>query len=457
MGLSTAILLIAKQTKKWVVESENKTVILLLFFFFMFFCYLGTLPKSGDFWSIISPGNPYSTEISVNYTPLIVILSSVWTKIGSIFLFFNLDTWTTSNISNNWITLSPPNIIQYWFIIPFLLVLLFFVVISYSTLKNKWLAFICFGTFSFISIIIWGQVDIWDAFWIYIALILALKSLGTEDNLKYIFFSMFALGLSMLFKPFGGLLIPIFLIFFWILLQKKTYPPWIKYCLLIDMTIGFFLISFWTRILWPAFITPTSSESLWLINLQLSPVGGGYNQITSIWLLGYVVILYDLYANFQLKNKKQLNKLFIFYIFATIAWFFISVPTYHQWWVLIIPPLLLVLDNFNYKFNYIFYMFISILFLFWTIATDSFVVKILPFYSPIIRLYYPFSIILNTLTSAILLIWIFELRKSFFTDVNEENFPINNNGVLRKFAPIFPAVIIVFLFLIALILNSFFS
>lgn len=441
MNFPNAFLFIARYTKKNIVKYENKILISLLFFFFAFFCYLGTLPKHNDFWGIIYAGNPFASASIIYYNPLIGIFFGLWIKIGSIFLSMDLYAWTMSIY---------PEIIQYWCIIPFLLMLLFFVVISYITLKNKWLTFICFGTFSFISIIIMGQVDIWGTFWIYLAIVLALKALETEDNLKYIFLSVLALGLSMQLKPFGGLLFPIFLIFFLILLQKKPYTQIIKYNLLGLATLEFIFISFLSRIVWPLFEFP-SGEYAWLFSLQLASVQFKYHTI-SIWLLGYVVILYDLWVNSQSNSKKQLSKLFIFYIFAAIAWFFIIVYTHPQWWLLLVPPLLLILDNFEYKFNYVFYVTISVLFLFYTLQWINNIDIILKYYIPIIEVTGLFSIVVVTLISTILLIWIFELRKSLFTNVNEDSVFINDNGVMRKIAPILPAFLIIFLFFSLLIL-----
>ncbi len=456
MNMPNAFLFIARSTKKKIIEYENKIVIALLFLFFAFFCYLGTLPKHGDFWSIITPGAIFASGVNdlsqylltnggtINFfgNPLLGILFGVWIKIGSLFLSFDLNAMIIS---------VQPKILQYWCIIPFLLMLLFFVVISYITVKNKWLTFICFGTFSFISIIIMGQVDIWSTFWIYLAIVLALKAFETEDNLKYIFASTLALGLSMEFKPFGGLLIPVFLIFFWILLQKKSYAQFIKYGLLCLVTLEFIVISFWSWLVWPQFQSGlTNGESTFLFNLQLAPVQLPPYHIISIWLLGYVVILYDLWSKSQSNNKIQLSKSFMFYIFAAIAWLFVSAYANPQWWLLLVPPLLLVLDNFEYKFNHVFYVTISVLFLFYTLQWTNNIDVILKFYMPIIRVAGLFSIVVFSLISAILLIWIFGLRKSLFSKVNEDNISLNNNGVTRKIAPILPACLIVFLFVVVL-------
>jgi hypothetical protein len=443
-------LLTAKEIKRKIVNYENKIVISLLFFFFVFYCYLGTLPKHGDFWGIIAPGNPFLTGSIVYYNPLVGIFFRVWIKIGSIFLPLNLNTWVMYHPGS----FSEPHIIQNWCIIPFLLMLLFWVIISYVTLKNKWLTFICFGTFSFVSIIIMGQVDIWDAFWIYVAMILALKSLESEDNLKYIFSSVFALGLSMQLKPFGGLIFPVFFVFFLVVLQKKPYAQWIKYTLLFYATLEFIFISFAASIIWPQFTSSPSGEAIWLFNFQLTSLfqNQGYH-IILIWLFGYILILYDLWVNFQSNGKNYLNKFFIFYIFAVIAWFFITVYTLPQWWMLLVPPLLLLLDNFEQKFNYVFYVIISILFLFFTLQWGP-MTSILWFYIPVIDVTPLFVSIVVTLISAILFIWIFELRKSLFINLNEEHLPIKYNGVLIKITPILTAILIIFLFLFILICGQ---
>jgi hypothetical protein len=131
---------------------------------------------------------------------------------------------------------------------------------------------------------------------------------------------------------------------------------------------------------------------------------------------------------------------------------FISVYTYPQWWLLLVPSLLLVLDTFEYKLNYVFYVTVSVLFLFFTLQFKNNLEIILKYYMPIIPVEGLFSIVVVTLISTILLIWIFELRKNLFSYVNEENVSINNYGIMRKIAPIFPTVLIAFLFLIVLII-----
>ena len=226
------------------------------------------------------------------------------------------------------------------------------------------------------------------------------------------------------------------------------------YGLIFLVSLEFIVISFWSLIIWPQFNAGMSNgEFMDLFKLQLAPIQLPTYHIMSIWLLGYLIILYDLSVNIQSSNKQQLSKIFIFYIFAVIAWLFISVYSNPQWWVLLVPPLLLVLDNFKYRFNYVFYIAISVLFLFFTLQFMNNIDITLKYYMPIIPVSDLFGIVVVTLISAILLIWIFELRKSLFIDVNESPTPTNHNEVIRKIAPILPAVLIVFLFLCTIIIN----
>jgi hypothetical protein len=445
------IFIIVKDIREKISKYEGKVIISLLFFFFAIYCYWGTLPKHFDFWGIIAPGNPLFSGISginVYYSPIIGIFFRVWIDCGVIFFHLNL---------NNWIyyfseTFSEPRLIQDWCIIPFLLMLLFLIVVSYITLKNKWLTFLCFGTFSFVSIIILGQVDIWDCFWIYIAMILALKSLESGNNLKFVFLSVLALGLSMQFKPFAGLIFPVFFVFFLKLLQEKPFPAWTKCMLLIYATLEFIFVSFISRIIWPHYISPSGGEAMWLFNFQFISNPGVGDHTILIWLLGYLLILYDLWITFQGNNRDQLKISFIFYIFAVFAWFFISVYSFYMWWLILVPPLLLILDNFENKVNYVFYMAISGLFLLYALPEFP-VTSILYYYMPVFNVSKLFVDIVATTIFAILLLWIFELRKNIL--INQDDIiPTQYTNSLRIIAPIFPAVLLICLFILILIFGQ---
>jgi len=442
------------KTMKKKLSKDNNTIILILIGFSIFFCYLARLPKHGDFWGIIGSG-----KISENIygPPLLGIIYGSWNKIGGLFLPINLETWNISMTSVGWVPSGiSPKLTQYWGMIPLLLMLLFLVVLSFYISKNKWLPFIFFGTFSFISIIVMGQIDVWNVLWIYIAILLAVKAIESDNRLKFIVLSIFTLGLSMQVKPFGGLIFPVILFFFWGSLQNKRYTTIEQFCILLVLILEFIVVSFWGWFVWIQHLSPGIfiRESSWILNLQTAPVQLPPYHTISIWLLGYVVILYDMITRSKPANTFQLKKLFIFYIFATIIWFFISVYTNPQWWILLIPPILLVLDNFNYRFNYLFYACISVFFLFYTMQWTNIVYESLKFYMPIIPVTGSFSIVIVTIISALLLLWIYELRK----ETNENSEPVlhdNNMNTfisIPKIALIFPAVLVVFLFLVVLIM-----
>jgi hypothetical protein len=442
---------------KELTKKENRLVISLLGICFLFFCYLATFPKHSDFESITYPGkifasgvydlSPYLLEngksINCGGTPLFGILLGIWIKFGVMIFSFDLDKWTFGTI---------PVIIKFWCMIPYLILLLILTIISFHQSNNKWLAFICFGTFSFVSIIIMGQVDIWNTLWIYIALLLAIKAIETEKNLKYIFLSIFSLGLSMQWKPFGGLIFPILLFFFWLSFQNKRYS-WIKQFFILSLlTLIFLIISFWGKIVWFQNVSSSGvflTESSWLFSLRIATDYVASYHTISIWLLGYIFILFDM-INMSKKSDKtqQWRRLLIFYVFCVIAWFFVSVFTHPQWWLLLIPPFLLVLDNFSYRFNYLFYILISILFLFFTMQFTNNVDRIMIFYMPIIPVEGFLSIIIMTLISAIFLIWMYGLRQEILG--KPETISIENNNIIKtiqKIVLIFPTVLIVILVL----------
>lgn len=442
---------------KKVCYNQNSAVGILLLIISILYCFLATFPKHGDFYAmnyasiLFSQGYiDFYKEILINqeipiglipYPPTFFIIEGLWLKFLSLFFGVSFNTivsWDPSLYPINFPLLG---------IIPYLGALFLLTIISYFTLKNKWVCFVCFGTFSFVSIIIMGQIDIFCSLLIYASLIFFIRSI-TDTNSRFdLVLSYFLLGISMTFKPFGGLLLPVYLIFTFYLLKSRISNNLrvfkVIILLLVAICLGYGI--FWLP--YSSYFIPIISfhESEWLFNLQLSPVQLPPYHIISIWLLGNVVILYDLWNNSQVNDNKQLKNFFIFYIFTTIAWFFISVYTHPQWWILLIPPLLLVLDNFHNNINYVFYITISVLFLFYSLQWVNNIDLILKFYIPTIQVSSIFSIVNTTLIFSILLIWIFELRKTLFTDQQENNVH-SDKGLLRKFAITLPVCLIIFLF-----------
>lgn len=381
---------------------SNRSVILksLIVLLFIFYCYLATLPKHGDFWSLnyaakIFASGKFSiyTEyaaaigqsdvIAAMHPPAFYILQAIWLKIGSIIFNYDLNTWVQPIDP-----IGQPSFYPLWGMITYLFALCALVLLSYSTLKNKWLCLLCYGSFTFISMIIMGQTDIFCALLIYISLILALKSFESDKYMRLLFLSVIALGLSMTFKTYGGLLFPIYVLFSILIFKIKNKTGVYK-----DLTLLILTFMFTSFFIWIPYAKwlPTlmfSGESSWLLNLQISPVLLPPLHNISIWLLGYVIITYDLLNNIA-KDPLRVytdKKYFIFYNFASISWFFATVLTHPQWWVLIVPPMLLVLDNFRCKFNYLFAFSVFALFWFYPMMWVDNIDHVLRYYIPVIHI-----------------------------------------------------------------------
>jgi hypothetical protein len=442
---------------------HNKSKYLLFFLIFMFsilYCYFATLPKHGDFWGLMAIAN-YGASENFNvyqfgidnwgsflamHPPTFYLIQGIWLKLGAIFSIINLNGTSISDL----------HFLQSWGMIPYLFALFSSIVISYFTLKNKWICLLWFGTFSFVSMIIMGQTDIFCTLLIYVSLLLFLQSFNNERFFLFLLLSFSVLGFSMTIKPFGGLLIPIYLLFSLAILSfhlKSKNKVYGAICLfLVVFCLSNLII--WLPYQEYFFALMFSGESSWLFNLQIGPTGLPPYHVISIWLFGYIIILYDMLKRSKPANNFQLKKLFIFYIFSVIIWFFISVYTHPQWWILLIPPMLLVLDNFHNKFYYFFYVGVSVLFLLYTMQWINNIDTYLKFYMPIIPVTGNFAIIIVTLISAIFLLWLYELRQEI-NETSEKSFEvITNSGCfpISKVGPIFPAILLIILFFIVLII-----
>jgi hypothetical protein len=339
--------------------------------------------------------------------------------------------------------------------IPYLAALFGLVILAYGTLRNKWISLICFGTLTFVSVIVMGQTDIFCAFFIYISLILALKGFENNEHRNLLFFlSMVGLGISISIKSYGGLLCPIYLIFFIYFLKQKYTNPVVVYSRASLLFLSFLLPSLIIWIPYSKWIVDVvfKGESLWLFDLMIGPIGLPPYHNISIWLLGYIIIIYDLLSNFQANSANHINhKKFIFYIFSIIAWFFVSVYSHPQWWVILVPPTLLVLDNFKYKFNYLFTFSILALFLFYPMMWLNNIETVLNCYVPVYPIENSLSAILVTFIASIFLLWIVELRKELRID---NRISLDDKSTITQLELISIGVLIYFIVLISLLLTG---
>ena len=320
----------------------------------VFYCYLALLPKHADFWALnmvgayVASGHldvyKYGAYSLAMHPPAFYYLQGLWLWIGSFFSIYDLKI---SPLSIN-------PLFQGYAMIPYLIALFTAVIITYYTSNNKWLSFIWFGTFSFISIIVMGQTDIFCALFIYVSLLLYLHSLKSDNFRFFIFLSFFILGLSISFKTYGGLLFPIyFLISFFMFKSRNITISKVFFSSIVNIlgfVLGFIIFSF--NNLGQILQISLNGESNWLFNLQISPIGLPYH-IISIWLFGYIILIYWLikklmFNHFILRNYEIYV---IFFSFSAFAWFFAMVYTHPQWWIIFVPTIILVCDKLNNALN----------------------------------------------------------------------------------------------------------
>jgi hypothetical protein len=442
------------------ISMKNETVLkILILILSIFYSYLAILPKHSDFWNLnfaakffaqnnldiygAFSGNSAAT-VAVMHPPAFYILQGAWIKLGSYIFNYDLTMWNDP--------LSYPYFYPFWGMIPYLIALFTLVIIAYFTLKNKWLCLICYGTFAFVSVIIMGQTDIFCALFIFISLLLALKWFEKKNSIIYIFLSVITLGLSMTFKFYGGLLIPIYILFSFLIFKLKMKSAYEVYGVITGL-IFVFIFSF--MFIWIPFAKwfgnmAFGGESSWLFNLQINPVALPPYHNISIWLLGFLIILYDLVSNIVNKPHVLYNdkKYFIFYSFVSISWFFVSVYTHPQWWMIIVPPILLVLDNFRNRFNYFFTFSTIALFWFYPMMFVNNIDKVLNYYIPVVPIEGNLATLLSTSLVAVLITWMIELRKELSEDTSQR---APSACIFSKFDLTIP-VVAIFAFVIMLMI-----
>ncbi len=403
---------------------SNRAILkIFIFILSIFYCYLSPRPKHGDFWGLyhiaenVAQGNLDVYQImaanSPEWTkfmhpPAFFLIQGAWIKFGK-YIYNYLNTWIDIG--------SFSHFYQFWGMITYLFALFVFVTLAYLTLKNKWLCLICYGTFTFVSVIIMGQTDIFCALFMYLSLISALKSFDYKNKKStfFIIISIITLGISMTFKFYGGLLFPIYILFFYLVYKLRLNSAY-ELCGIMIFLILTFLLSF--MFIWiPYFkwfgLLVLEGSSSWLWNLQIAPVGMLPYHNISIWLLGYSLILYDLMHNI-INRPRELyadKKYFIFYAFASVAWFFVGVFTHPQWWMIIVPPMLLALDNFDNELNYLFTFSVLALFWFYPMMWVNNIDVFMRYYVPVVPIEGNLTTILVTLMVSVLIMWIIELKK----------------------------------------------
>jgi hypothetical protein len=397
-----------------------KTLLLLLGAFYLIG---GALPKSGDYWVITN----ISTAFAVNplhfmagvkgiaFPPTFYALQGAWLWLGShLFLY---DLTINHNLSVSTFNPSAPSLIQaspgifpFWGMIPILAALFLFIGIAYKELRNKWLALICFGPITFVSVIIWGQIDVVCVLFIFASMILVQRALKAEKYFSLLLLGYLALGVSMQFKTYGGLLLPVYAIYTLALVRTRELDTSKSLLILGSCLVTFLAATFIVWLPYPGWFSTIilHGESNFLLN-KPSPLFQ-----VPIWLLGYAFLLSYVTVRALRKPLTSLRdeRYFAFDNFAIVAWFFIAVFTWPEWWMFLLPPTLLVLDSFRSKYGLVLCILILFTYLFYANHTMAgFWLARIPVWDVITiisRIWFGWVF---TVLAGLLLFWVFVLSK----------------------------------------------
>jgi hypothetical protein len=440
---------------------ERKILVAFLLVLSILYCYFATLPKYGDFWGLIlfsrgfAAGNydVYKVIVSIFgpdainqvQPPAYMILEGIWIKFGAILFNWNLGiNWIYANLSSH-----PPEGFPIWGMIPYLFALFLLVILTFITVKNKWLALIWFGPVTFVSMIIIGNSDIFVSLLIFVSLIFALKGFQEENFFKFQLISLVFLGLSMWFKTFGGLLFPVYFLCFTYILSKKT--PLFNFKFLTNVILYPLIFIGTALIIWIPYyqyflaVNMSRASILWGSTISIFFL----NNI-SIWLIGFLVIIYSLFRILVYKSDtiKRIKNIFILYVFISFSWMFMSVYTQTQWWLILIPSIILILDYNEDILNYILYCCFAIIYLLNPLKWATILTPPIDFYYPVqlINKFAPTNlfVIVDSLIFSLLLIWVIDLLKN---NISEESKRILINSRFSIFLLCLP-ICVLFLLLI---------
>jgi len=383
-----------------------KALLLLLGAFYLF---AGALPKSGDYWIITNISTAFAVDPlhfmadtrGIAFPPTFYALHGAWLWLGSSLFHYNLSV-SPYNPSARVLLQTSSSIFYFWGMIPILAALFLFVGITYKELRHKWLALICFGPFTFASVILWGQIDVVCVLFIFVSMILLQRALKAEKYLSLLLLGYLALGVSMQFKTYGGLLLPVYLIYTLALVRTREVDTPKSRLTLGSCLAAFLVAMFIVWLPYPGWFSAIMlhGESGWLLQ-RPSPLFQ-----VPIWVLGYALIL--CYSAVRVIRKPLTSlrddRYFAFDTFAIVAWFFIAVFTQVQWWVFLLPPALLVLDSFRSRYGLVFCILILIAYPFYPMGFT----QILRLFPMITGLWFGWVF---TVLAGLLLFWVFALGK----------------------------------------------
>lgn len=444
----------------------------LIAIFTSIYLILSYLPKHGDFFSIMGMSSSFTQHglgfiDAINgrtdYPPTFFMIQGTWLKLGTILFNLDLNNYMATNYQNGTVYLT---FIQLWAMIPYIVCLIALVAIMYRSLKNKWLVLLCFGSFTFVSVIIMGQIDIFLTLCISLSIIFLLKTCN-NDNYKINFIlSFLLLGISVQFKTFGILLFPVYVIFSYAVYITKRVDfvhviyDYITYVVVFVVSAYIIWLPF---IKWfvPIYLSGTSGENRFLFAIRLMSYNLPPVHTLSIWQIGYFLLLYIFFNMVRNDYRKIYRdpKYPVFFIFATLAWFFIAVYNHPQWWIILLPVILLALDNFKSKINYLFAFGIMSLFIFYPMLWTNNIDIYMRTYLPVINFSDENSIILTNLIISILVLWILELYleisgrpENHANDISDTN---NHNNKRINFNNVAPLIITIAPFIIWFIAGIF--
>jgi len=380
----------------------------------------GALPKHPDYWVItnisvafaIDPLHFMAHVQGVAFPPTFYALQGAWLSLGSHLFHYPLasihNLTSKSSTVTSYIQASP-SVFPFWGMIPILAALFLLVGIAYKELRKKWLALICFGPITFVSVILYGQVDVVCVLFIFVSMILLQRAFKAEKYLSLLLLGYLALGISMQVKTYGGLLLPVYAIYTLALARtRKLDTP--KSLLTLGSCVATFLVA--TFIVWLPYLGWFSPIILHGESNFLLQVPSPLFQVP-IWLLGYVFILCYMAVRVLRKPLTSLrdDRYFVFDNFAIVAWFFIAVLTYPQWWMFLLPPALLVLDSFRSKYGLVFCILVLFTYLFYMMQWDTLAGLFASYHIPALMLARSWFGWVFTVLAGLLLFWVFALKK----------------------------------------------
>jgi hypothetical protein len=377
------------------------------------------LAKYNDYWVIINMSTAFAVDPlhfmadvqGVAYPPTFFALQGAWLWLGSHLFHYNLTinyNLTSSTFYSYTQTRLPLGIFPLWGMIPIVAALFLFVGIAYKELRNKWLALICFGPITFVAVILMGQIDVVCVLFIFVSMILLQRALKAERYLSLLLLGYLALGVSMQFKTYGGLLLPVYAIYTLALVRTRGVDIPKSLLILGSCLATLFVATFIVWLPYPGWFSATMLHGK--SNSFLLAYPSPLFQVP-IWVLGYVFII--CYTAVRVLGNPPTSlrddRYFVFDTFAIVAWFFIAVMTEPQWWMFLLPPALLVLDSFRSRYGLIFCILILIAYpfysMFWLFTVFA------SYHIPALMITGLWFRSVFTVLAGLLLFWVFALKR----------------------------------------------